>query len=184
MSKNLIIPGLLLILAGVGVWYFGTSDTTSPTENGTTENQTYTSTAHGFSFTYPKDWELSERSMTVQGVKLETVTLIPSDFEAPEGGEGPPSVTVIVGENTNGKALAEWLNQFQSAIGGPAFDFTEGTFVGLPSITYTSTGLYEADNIAIARGNNVYVISGSWMTRQDASLQVFNQVVESFRLLP
>lgn len=178
MKKNLLISFVVAALLALG-WWLALTDAGRNLWDRTPRN--FVSVEYGIAFSYPRAFDFAEHDIVVEDIPLHVITLLPADAELPENGEGSPGVSVIIGNVDGATTLAEWVNRFQSAIGGPSFDFAEGTLAGAPALLYTSTGLYEADNIAVKNDGNIYIISASWLTRGDMTLGALDDIALTFR---
>lgn len=180
--------GLAIAVVAVGVYVFSGAKLEAPQQvaKGTTETQraTFSDDSLSLSFTYPSDYELEKREIEVSGATATYLTLIPAEYVPPQGGEGPPAITVAVYPNPQGKPLADWLAGMTNAAPSPTggWDFSEATIDGREGVAYTSTGLYESDNIAVAGNGNIYIFSAAWMTREDRTLTELDALLRSVNL--
>lgn len=135
----------------------------------------------GFSFKYPSSYTLEKREIEISGALATYLTLMQKDIVLPEAGEGPPGITVAVFPNVGNLELSAWLSTMTNAAPTPSggWDFTELEVDGEEAIAYTSTGLYESDNVAVVHGGRVYVFSAAWLTRDDQTLRDLDAVLRS-----
>lgn len=174
-----------LAVVAVGAYVFSGAEVQAPTQtNGAPQLSTFEDESLPLSFSYSQEYALEKREIEVGGVMATYLTLIPADYVPPQGGEGPPAITVAVYPNPAGKPLADWLAGMTNAAPTPTggWDFSEATIDGRDGLAYTSTGLYESDNIAVASSGNIYVFSAAWMTREDRTLKELDTLLRSVNL--
>lgn len=137
-----------------------------------------------FSFAYRDTYTLEKREIEVDGVLATYLTLTPKGSVVPVAGEGPTGLTVVVFPNPRGIGLADWLQSMNNTGVMPTsgWDFAEAVVDGKDALAYTSTGLYESDNVAVSHKGAVYVFSGTWLTREDQTLKDLNALIQSVDL--
>ena len=177
----LYVVGLLLIGLAIfaGVCYFA-DEGKAPIVLESSE-QTYQGEGVKVSFTYPDSYELQERNLTINDNMVRVITLLQKGVVIPEGGEGGTAITLAVFEEKEPISLTDWVHSMTNTFPVPTdgFDYQEIEVGGEKALAYTSTGLYESDNVAIAKGNKVYVFSASWLTRDDQILKDFARLLAS-----
>ncbi len=96
-----------------------------------------------------------------------------------EGAELPPNISITVHTNPNRLPLSQWKDRL--SIGSS--NTRTVTVAGQNALAYTSTGLYEFDNVLLASldGRRVIHLNVGYMTPSDPLRQAFGQVVSSFR---
>lgn len=182
MKKTLLITAAVLVLIAVGVYagtqFFAKTDGKTPV---VAVETTYKNEEVGVSFAYPDTYELQERNLTINGDMVRIITLLPKGVVIPEGGEGSTAITLAVFDEKEPISLTDWVHTMTNTFPVPTdgFDYQETEVGGEKALAYTSTGLYESDNVAIAKENKVYVFSASWLTRDDQILKDFTRLLAS-----
>ncbi len=194
MNTRLAITAVLvLVIAGFAV-YTLTKPTEEPQANAvatttpTTTNQNiiYTSAKYGISFAYPSSYELSERDNEGSALR-EHYTIIlmrKEDLPAPEGGEGPPAITIDMHQNNlDSQTTENWIRN--SSLSN--FKLGEGmlsstTISGLPALSFRWSGLYEGTTIALSQPNWIYAFSVTYMEPGADIVQDFVAVRDSIRI--
>lgn len=174
-----------LAVIAVGVYVFSGAEVNAPAQtNNQPQLSTFADEGLSLSFTYPSDYELEKREIEVSGALATYLTLIPAEYVPPESGEGPPTITVAIYPNPRGLPLADWLAGMTNAVPTPAGgrNFSEATVDGREGLVYTSTGLYESNNVAVASNGNIYVFSAAWMTREDRTIAELDALLRSVNL--
>lgn len=175
-----IDPGL----AGTGNTALpGVSATTTNTPEGATK--TYQNGAHNILFAYPADYVLTEREVGTGERGHYVITLVQKDVPAaPEGGEGPPQVTVEVFQNNIDKTpLDAWIkntsasNYKLSPDGAlsPAIDDAKGRV----SKSWRWSGLYEGASTAFVHGTDIVMVSYQWMAAGE-NKQAYDTILSTF----
>ena len=99
MGKNWFVI-LVLIIAGVGIWYIGRYANPEPNGTPPVNVKTYTSSLYPISFQYPDSYVLSEADRGTGERSLHIVTLTRSaDLPPPQNGEGPPTIEIAFYQN-------------------------------------------------------------------------------------
>jgi hypothetical protein len=185
--QPIALIAVALAVVAVGVYVFSGAKLEAPQQaeqNGGAELSRFEDKELSLAFSYSPDYTLEKREIEVGGAMATYLTLIPADYVPPQGGEGPPALTVAVYPNPQGKPLADWLAGMTNAAPTPTggWDFSEATIDGRDGLAYTSTGLYESDNVAVAANGNIYVFSAAWMTREDRTLNELDTLLRSVNL--
>lgn len=181
--KKILLSILILVLLGTAVYagmrYFSDGGkepvVTLPTEN------TYQSEGAGVSFKYSDSYELQERNLTINNEMVRVITLLQKGVVIPEGGEGGTAITVAIFEEKEPISLTDWVHSMTNTFPVPTdgFNYQEIEIGGEKALAYTSTGLYESDNIAVSKNGKVYVFSASWLTREDQILKDYSKLMTS-----
>jgi hypothetical protein len=150
----------------------------------------YRSAKFGFRFQYPNGYVVDNSNENPQPKPGETLQGMieiwkSADYQAIqarkfEGGtELPPNISITVHSNTNQRPLSYWKDTL-SIGSSPARAIT---VAGQEAIAYTSTGLYEFDNVLLLSrdGRRVIRLSRGYLNASDPSRQAFQQLVSSFR---
>ena len=147
----------------------------------------YISQKYGFEFAYPTGYVLSERNNIAPGISSYMVMLVKEQDNFPrENSEGPTSVNVEIYENVKNSAVIDWiknnaqLSNFNLSSGAVA-STTVGGVPGIKALTYSHTGLYEADVTAFALGNNIILVRVTYLTPTDINRATYRAILRSFK---
>lgn len=180
-----------VVLAAGGYWLLsdqavqvpmpGTSTTTTSTPGGNLKS--YISSEYGIEFRYPSTYELSERDLPGSAQRRHhVVTLVRAlDLPAPQGGEGPPAITVeMIQNDLDDQTTEEWIRNSSAS----NFKQSDGilsttTIAGQQSRTYTWDGLYRGDTTVIARPAYIYAFTVTYLTPEDAIRRDFEDVLRT-----
>jgi len=90
--------------------------------------------------------------------------------------EAPPVVHIRVFENTQGLPLEDWKGDLSEAGDRPI------TVAGQEGLTYSATGLYEADNVVFTTPDGRYVIRirGEYMGAEDDIRNAYQTILKTF----
>ncbi len=191
--RYVVIVGLL-ILALLGLYYFmpgafgnlpntGT-DTVATTTPGT-EMRSYSNSMHRISFQYPSSYTLREDDATFQGTSIHVVTLSDTEAlaQAPQNGEGPPSINVSI-SSTTATSTESWIRTSSASNFALAATTTLSSMTvnGMPALSYQSDGLYATNNVVLLRGGRVYHFSVGWITRQDDIVGDFQRLLSTVNI--
>ncbi|PIR38305.1 MAG: hypothetical protein COV34_01715 [Candidatus Zambryskibacteria bacterium CG10_big_fil_rev_8_21_14_0_10_42_12] len=105
--------------------------------------------------------------------------------DSTEPREGPPAITMYIFENSQIMFPLQWAQNhaIYSNINTAALDVAEVTVGGANTIRYTADGLYMTDNVVVAHGGYVYVISGAHLANNDVYQQGFENLVKSIKFV-
>jgi hypothetical protein len=132
---------------------------------------TYHNTVLGISFQYPEGeygytlTEVKTLSDNAELVKsLAFMTSREADVASGTPLEVPPIISVNMFKNPKNKDLAVWAgeNKTFSNFGMKTDVPAEFMISGAKAIRYTSDGLYQSDNVIIANGGYIYVVTGAY----------------------
>lgn len=185
MKKALIALLVVLVVVGVGYYAFslyavskldGTGGVPAPQQ----ELQQYAS-EDGVSFMYPNSYELSSRTEGNAERQWDILVLMPKGYVPPEGGEGPPAITLSIYPNPEGLSLAQWVesdarsNYKLSADGA----LTPGTMGNEPALFYMHSGLYESDAAVTSHDGKIYLFAAGWQAQGDQIRTDFNDLIKT-----
>lgn len=196
--KQLLVLGLLTVLAigcnanapstptAASNAPTSTVSETSPDAFPANKTQVYTDAEFGFQFTYPENYVINPNGREFLPVNDDLRTVVElwrsSDYEAIQTEsevptELPPNIRIEVLQATADVPLSAWKVELSHDDDRPI------TVDGQEAIAYTSTGLYEQDNVLVQTPNGQQVIrfSVSYLDAADPMRQVFQSVVSSFR---
>ena len=114
------------------------------------------------------------------------LVLLPDGYVPPQGGEGPATIVIQHVPNPEGTSLEDWVkgdsrSNYKLAAEGAALEpVTVGGQVG---VRYQHSGLYETDAVVVARGNDIFLFSASWLTPQDATRAELQQLLSTVEFL-
>ncbi|MEK7510998.1 MAG: hypothetical protein AAB582_02085 [Patescibacteria group bacterium] len=189
--RTLILIVLALVVVGAGAYVFSTKKALSPSapmipvmQNETAK--TYTSEEYGFSFEYPEGYVVTEREVgDAHRGHYQIMLVEEANATPPEGGEGPIAVTIDVYQNDIDKQPAmHWITTTNIAnIKLGDGQLKESTVGGEIAYMNTWSGLYEGKTTTFAHGDDIIAVSTTWMTPDDSTLDVGEQVLTSFRFV-
>jgi hypothetical protein len=167
-----------------------TSSPNSGVKRQTSQSQNiYRSTRFGFWFKYPKAYVVdssNENRQPKPGEPLQGIIEIwkSADYQGMKrdnfyGSEPPPNISISVYSNPNRLPLS----QLKDTLSIGSRNARTITVAGQNAIAYTSTGLYEFDNVLLFSrdGRRVIRLSRGYLNASDPSRQAFEQVVSSFK---
>lgn len=159
----------------------GRLDGTGGVSTPQTRMQQYAS-EDGVTFQYPDTYELSSRTVGNAEREWDVLVLLPKGYVAPQGGEGPPAISMSVFQNPEGMSLEAWVQGDARSNWKMIVDerATRPTTVGgEPAIWYHYSGLYEVDSVAVAHGGRIYIFSGDWLEPNDTTRTDFNALIKT-----
>lgn len=180
-----IVGIVLLLLVGYFVFVIGAGGTGKSVGM---DMQKYSQPEIGLSFTYKAGAEgyiIDERVPAEQGDNLVRVILLHRTQDvaqdAPVGGEGSPLIAVGVFRNSLNQSASVWAleNEQYSTINLKVGEITETVVGGANAIYYLADGLYPSDNIIVAHGGFMYVITGQFMDPNASMRGDFASLVNS-----
>lgn len=184
-----ILP--ILIALSVGVYFSLTVDKRVATNNNTYPN--YSNEVLGIEFTYragPDGYVIQEHLSPKETEDLLGIIVVMRTEDAerkmPIGGEGPATITIQVLKNLKKQKPAVWAdaNNIYSNINLKTGEVSEYVVGGANAIRYSATGLYESDNVVVAHGENVYVITENYMDAESVLRKDLTPLLESVRFIP
>ena len=193
MKKSIYIL-IAVILVGGGYYLYTYWDRENDSvQQVTNTHLTYSQSDIGLEFDYPKGPEgyaVDERMPVDLGTGLvKNIILTRTEDtlnEPPVGGEGPPVILISVFENTNNQFPRTWADEHvqYSNINLMTGEAQEAVVGGANAIRYMADGLYASENIVVAHGDHMYVITGQF-SNQDSQIRYdYQDLVESIRFIP
>lgn len=191
-NKNIFYIAPILIVLSVGVYFSLTVDERAVTNNNNTYLN-YSNEVLGVEFTYrtgPDGYVIKEHlPSNLSEDLLGTIVVMrteDAEREMPVGGEGPATITISVLKNSKKQQSEAWANanNIYSNINLKTGEVSEYVLGGANAIRYSATGLYESDNVVVAHGENVYVLSGNYMDAESDLRKDFTPLLESVRFIP
>ncbi len=178
MQKIIAFLAAVLVLAA-GAYFFVPSAPVS-------ESRIFESTHLGLKFEYPSSYEATSTHMGNAERGWHAVVLLPAGYTPPQGGEGPPAITVQDIPNPEGLALEAWIlgdarsNWKLAAQDGGLGSTTVG---GEPALSYKHSGLYETSAVAVAHGDKIYLFEAGWLTPEDKIRTDFEKLLDTVQFI-
>jgi len=179
-STKRFIAAIVIAIAIIGIIIYITSAPGGPS---------YTNSAYGFSFNYPKGYTLSEMDMnTTSSPIVHVITLTPqTTTPPPKDSEGPPVIEAAVYNYSATAAtttLVSWLADVSSTnFTLPNTTYATATLTGnIPAVAYHWSGLYEGESVAIANRNHAIIFSGMYVNPTDKIKSDFESIVSSLQI--
>jgi hypothetical protein len=184
--RTIVLILLALVIVAAGAYALSTKKAHSPTHEGESGTavplKRYTNFLHDLRFTYPDTYALSEREAgDAHRGHYQIMLVRKADLPPPEGGEGPPSVTIDVYQNDiDRQPVMHWITTTNIA----NYKLGNGTLVeskvgGEAAYTNTWSGLYEGKTTTLAHDDDIVAISVTWLTPEDDTIDAYEQVVNS-----
>lgn len=191
--KKLVIGIATVALVAVGAYSLFAIDTNASNQSVDGNSATYTNEEFGFEFTYRPGLngyvlEESEYGDHVAHL-LRSIVLMTAEDAAKDvviGGEGPATINVLVFENVDDLSPQVWAETYvqYSNLNLKMGDISEAVVDGEEGIRYLADGLYPSENVIVAHGDKMYVVSGMYLDEHSDLRQDFEPLVESIRFIP
>lgn len=141
----------------------------------------YLSDFYGFRFVSPRGYVITPTS-TIQSTKPSPPLQVLEVWHQPDFlnrenlPETPPIISITVYDNSKRLPLTSWKGELSRN------DDRSLTVAGQKAIAYTSTGLYDSDNVLFSSPDNRYVfrLRGAYLQTNDSIRQVFQDIVKTF----
>lgn len=172
------LVAVVLVGGGFYLWSSGFS--------GWGKMEKYQLSSQGISFSYPSDYELTqERERDVERPWHVIVLTHESSIPAPENGEAPPVIAVVILDNVGSQSLEEWVltSEFSNFQLSQSGEFASTTVDGMDAIGYRYSGLYETEAVATVRDDKIYLFSVGWIDENDQIRQDFQALVDSVEFI-
>lgn len=152
--------------------------------------QLYHSEKFGIEFSYPDDYFIGFEE-SFEGERGQNFVVLAEDtlenrrvFAGEEPGrEGPPTITVAIYQNNldnyTARSFVENTNfsNFKLSDGKT----TEVIVGGEKGLRYSATGLYENENVVVARPDYVYMFTAFYLTPEDRILSEFDKLLDTIK---
>ena len=151
--------------------------------------QTYESAALGISFSYSGRYVLLEQDQSTGARTLHVVVLMEDTEEnralvggeSSDGREGPPTITIAIHQNhldnyTTERFIRDTNFSNFKLSDGKLVPFTAGSEEGL---RYHASGLYENENVVVARADFVYMFTVNYLTPEEEIVRDFERVLQT-----
>lgn len=145
------------------------------------ELQLYSS-EEGLSFKYPVSYELSSRTEGSAERQWDVLVLLPKGYVPPQGGEGPPAITIGIFDNPEHLSLDAWIKGDARSNWKLAPDnahLAQTTVGGEEALSYQHGGLYMQDAVAVMHNGKVYLFEGGWMNSDDQIRRDFANMLDT-----
>lgn len=185
-----ILP--ILIALSIGIYFTLTVDEKAVVNN-SNAYLNYSNVVFGIQFAYRAgpDGYVIQEYLPQREMKDSLGTIVVMRTEdarrkIPVDSEGPATITIQAIKNSKKQQPAVWAdaNNLYSNINLKTGEVSEYVLDGENAIRYSATGLYESDNIVVAHGENVYVITGNYMDAESELRKDFAVLLESIRFIP
>lgn len=178
-----IVLLLIIIALGYALVLMSTRDESSLTGEFTPKE--YRSEKYGFSFSYPREYALEHAQISGEDAHY-FITLTHEAYAfLPEGGEGPPQLSVSVYTNQEKKSLAVWTTMYQKMHGGEIKGkIRETVLAGLPALRYDWDGLYQGTTLTLLHEGNVLVFTGTYNDPTDIERGDFLLLLDTIKTVP
>lgn len=151
----------------------------------------YDSKEWGLNFAYPPNYYLEEKELGNGERRHHFVELTENTEEnravregrAP-GREGPVSITINVYQNNLDHYEAErWIKSVNDSNYklSPDGEIAYSVIGGEGALAYRWSGLYEADAIVVARLNNVYMFTNTYIAPEDQIRKDFQKIITTVK---
>lgn len=185
MQKTLFIAAIVFVIAVGAYMYLTKGPATEPTTSTATSTpiteEVYTSNTGGLSFKYPSNYKVEARSDAYEGEPISVMTLIDEKIVVPEQSDGPTAISIIVLPNTKKLPLDAWVKtkSISNFNLSPDKKLSSTTVAGESAISYTHTGLYESDAVAVTHGDKIYLFSVGWADSTAVIRTDFQKLLQS-----
>ena len=190
--KKIFIAVVVIALAVGGYYYLKINDSKTG-ESPEGQKAVYSKNDIGLQFEYPAGpagYVVEERMPVDLGTGLTRVIILTRTEDStktpPEGGEGPPVIAISVFENPKKQFARTWAdeNMQYSNINLAQGDISEAVVGGANAIRYMADGLYASENIVVAHGDSVYVVTGQFIDANSDLRRDFAPLVSSITFIP
>jgi hypothetical protein len=191
MKKILITAGIIImIVAGYAVLPISNNKNIRSSDD---QLETYSRADIGLEFDYrtgPSGYVLDERIPADLGEELIRFIILhqakDTQSETPVGSEGAPVISIAVLANPAKQFPGVWAEAHlpYSNINLKSGPVEETVVGGANAIRYVADGLYASENVIVAHGGNIYVITGQFLDQNSNLRSDFTPLVESIRFIP
>lgn len=160
----------------------------SPQPTTQSSQTAYTNEQFGFSFAYPAGYVIDDSyenpSSRNDGLQKMIEVWSAADYQAIQahqfqGSEYPPNVNVTVYSNPQKQSLEEWVKSSDRFVA--TGDVSRQTLAGQDAIAFSSSGLYDNENIVLSTPDSAGIIVINLAKGGEEYPQVFEQIKSTFR---
>lgn len=175
------VLGIVIVLAvlSAGAIFFAGNLVAPPTPT----LQSYENDAYGTSFSYPTGYILSEKDVDLTQIPpFHEVTIISHEDAVPRlNSEGPTDITVDFYTATS--TLEQWIASPLSNFGlGGDGRIATTTIEGDPAVSYTWSGLYDGNTVAILHNGKIITLSVTYFSTTDDIVAAYETVLQTLQL--
>jgi hypothetical protein len=181
-TSSYFIPSVVGSVVIIVLFYTALHTHHSPAT--TTQLIPYFTEKYSLTFKYPETYSLQKVASKQKGV-LELYVISSKDHgETPQGGEGYPSITITIYDNSKANYdIVRWLKESSDA----NFNLSDGTFnkatvAGKEAVFYKHDGLYNNQVVAFIHNKTIIVISGAYLNLSDPIVTDFFTVVNTVKV--
>lgn len=167
--------GIVLGIISLGMLFFLSSQYREKDSQDLVKMKVYENYLYGFSFTYPDRYELTtkEESDDFQLVLVDKSELVQ------DRSEGPTSINVYIYKDIE---IRDWLKKNESNFNLAVAPATNIVFQGKEAITYEWDGLYRGKTLVFSWYRDVFVLTGTYLEKNDTRYKDFQNILDSFVL--
>lgn len=183
-AKILIAVVVVALAAFVGSKFLVSKldGTGTPAPQAQTDMLQYSS-EDGYTFLYPDTYEIS--SYPGYPGEGDWLVLAPP-YIPPQGGEGPPSISIHTFSLPPGIGLEEWIRSDSSR--STNFYLSDGTLTpttigGKPAFSFRYSGLYENDAAVATANGKAYLFNVGWLDANDQLRTNFYRLLETVEFI-
>jgi len=186
MKRVVVTLLVLALVAGVGYYAFsrylvsrldGAGGVVAPRS----DLVVFESDHIGISFKYPNIYEATTTHAGNAERDWHAVVLLPKGYMPPQGGEGPPAITLQDIPNPESLGLEAWVKgdaRSNYKLSGDGA-MTAGQIDGAEAIFYAHSGLYEFDAAAVAHDGKVFLFEVSYDTQHNPIRSDFQNLLKT-----
>lgn len=181
---TIVLVGAALAVAA---WYFLVR--VSPVSTGLTAEEAklppYVFNDAGIYFEYPRSYSFESYPLEDDTASWNSLMLVRTkekqEAEANGASEGPVAITVGIFPNDTNLSIEEWVLQDTHSNYALANkqQLVPTTVGGKPAVSYTHSGLFESDAIAVANGGYIYLFEVGYADTKDTIRNDFQTLIKS-----
>jgi len=186
--KRAIILGLLVVGIGIYIFQFQGATVEAPIPDVSAGVRTYSSGVRGISFSYPDRYILEEKDLGSPQRTLYSIVLTEDTEEnrflregTSPAREGPVSITITSYQNDlDHYDVERWMtstsySNFKLSPG----TYTEASVGGERALSYSWSGLYEADTLVVARPDYVHAFTVTYTAPDEGIRKDFESLMKT-----
>jgi len=183
--------GLIIIIVAGAAFFIFRRPSIPNISTSSMDKLIYSNSKYGFSFSYPPDYTITERT---DSPEHSIILSRKDDPPAPVASEGYPTITVQIIPNPTSTALLEWLAENPNysnyslpsvspyALPGTVAATTTVGGTTTPALLYYWSGEVEGENIAFALYGNIIIFSGTYNNQSDPIKKDFDLLIKSITI--